>query len=209
MWNFPNKHNYDWILWPCLHTWNWYQRSKGTTYTLFGLPDFAPAAGLGVVSTHHYLTHMRMGSETPPGNSPARLQVSAWCPAWRLWNRLRGERNGMKRILSHSRPTGQVTCLTRQVDGFVCLDEGLQWVVFDHDFSWFRQGKLLSAYSDDEIADLGFWHLRSLWQKHGNIRTDDDQRTNNASWTLRTWKFTHWWNCESETLSKMTILSSL
>lgn len=46
MWNFPNKHNYDWILWPCLHTWNCYQRSKGTTYALFGLPDFAPAAGL-------------------------------------------------------------------------------------------------------------------------------------------------------------------
>lgn len=30
----------------CTHGSNWYQRSKGTTYALFGLPDFAPAAGL-------------------------------------------------------------------------------------------------------------------------------------------------------------------
>lgn len=41
----------------CTHGSNWYQRSKGTTYALFGLLDHQ----------HHYLTHMRTGSETAPG----------------------------------------------------------------------------------------------------------------------------------------------
>lgn len=118
-----------------------------------------------MVSTQHYLTRACK-------NSPARLQVWTWRPAWRLWNGLRavGE-NTIQHFLSHSRSIGRVTatCLTRKVDGFVCLDEGGLFVGLKHDLSWIRRVKLVATDSDCESVDLRTLHLGSLWQKQRKL----------------------------------------
>lgn len=79
--------------------------------------------------------------------------------------------NTIQHFLSHSRSISQVTatCLTREVDGFVHLDEGVRFVGFKHDLSYLHRVKLVATDTDCESVDLSILHLGSLWQKHRKI----------------------------------------
>lgn len=84
------------------------------------------------------------------------------------------ERGGMNVNNLFPSPVGlmgqaMVTCLTREVDGFVRLDKRHWFVGLKHDFSWFHWVKLVSADSDSEGVDLVFLHLWSLWHEDAKV----------------------------------------
>lgn len=85
-------------------------------------------------STQRYLTREQTGSERLTSPFAGLSMLSSVTTL--KWTE-RGGRNVNNRVFSQVRWLGQATatCLTREVDGFVCLDERLRFVGLKHDFS--------------------------------------------------------------------------